>query len=354
MGLYYEKLVRPFLFRYEPEKAHDLGITALDYLGRMRLLCSLMQGHNAPRHTKPIELWGLEFPNAVGLAAGMDKNGRFWRAGGALGFGFIEIGTVTQHKQLGNPRPRVFRLPDEEAVLNRMGFNNDGAEAVASRLKRNGAAKFRPIPLGINIGKSKVTPLDQAVSDYLSSFQTLADYGDYFAINVSSPNTPDLRKLQEKDYLPSLLTEIVNVNRSRARKLGTKTKPILLKIAPDLTYREIDVILETIANVGVDGIIATNTTVARPGALSRIQESGGISGRPLHRRACEVVNYISRATEGKLPIIGVGGIDDAESAGRMVDSGASLIQIYSGMIYKGPFLAKHLAQALAPRQQDWV
>lgn len=354
MGFFYEHLVRPMLFRQDPEAAHDFGVTALDYLSRLGFVCRVMQRHNAPRRVKPIEVWGIPFPNAVGLAAGMDKNARIWRSAGALGFGFIEIGTVTQHKQSGNDRPRMFRYPEQGAILNRMGFNNDGAEAIAARLKKSLAAKHRPIPIGVNLGKSKITPLDQAASDYLASFHLLADYADYFAINVSSPNTPGLRDLQGANYLPELLRELVAANRGRARKLGAKPKPMLLKIAPDLSFREIDDILETLLGAEFDGIIATNTTIAREGPMARVTESGGISGRPLHRRACEVVKYIHLSTHGKLPIIGVGGIDSPESAGRMVDAGAALVQIYSGMIYKGPFFAKEVAQALAPRHQGWI
>ncbi len=354
MGFYYEKLIRPVLFRQDPEAAHDLGLTALDYLGRIGPLCRMMERYNSPRKVEPIKLWGLSFPNAVGLAAGMDKNGQIWRAAPALGFGFVEIGTVTFHKQPGNERPRLFRLPEHGAIINRMGFNNEGAEAVAARLKRTMDKSRKSIPIGINIGKSKVTALEEAASDYLGSFQLLADYGDYFAINVSSPNTPDLRKLQGADFLPALLGELVKANRNRAKKLGNQPKPLLLKIAPDLSFREIDSVLQTLIDAELDGIIATNTTVARPGAIARVDQSGGLSGLPLHRRACEVVNYISRSTEGKLPIIGVGGIDSAESAGQMVDAGASLVQIYTGFIYRGPFLPKVLAQALAPRHQNWV
>jgi len=354
MGFYYEKVIRPILFKQDPEAAHDLGLTALDYLGKLGPLCRIMERHNAPRRAEPIKLWGLSFPNAVGLAAGMDKNGRIWRAAPALGFGFVEIGTVTFHKQSGNDRPRVFRYPEHGAILNRMGFNNEGAEAVAERLKGSMGKKRGSMPIGINLGKSKVTPLGEAAADYLGSFHLLADYADYFAINVSSPNTPDLRKLQGSDYLPELLGELVKANRGRARKLGGQPKPLLLKIAPDLSFREIDAIVQTIFDSELDGIIATNTTVTRSGPMSRVQEAGGVSGRPLHRRACEVVNYISRSTGGRLPIIGVGGIDSPETAGRMVDAGAALVQIYSGMIYKGPFLAKQIAQALAPRHQGWV
>lgn len=354
MGFYYEKLARPVLFKQDPEKAHDLGVLVLDYLGRLTPLCRVMEWFNAPRLTQPIELFGLKFPNAVGLAAGMDKNARFWRAAPALGFGHIEVGTITLHRQPGNDRPRVFRYPEESAIINRMGFNNDGAEAVAARLKKDKAQYKRRIPVGINIGKSKITPLEQAVGDYVGSFNLLVDYADYFTINVSSPNTPDLRKLQGKDYLMNLLSELCAVNRSRARKLGEKPKPMLLKIAPDLTFREIDEVLAVLFELSLDGIIATNTTITRPGAMRSVDQSGGLSGKPLHLRSCDVVNYIYKATRGVLPIVGVGGIFDSESAGRMVDNGASLVQIYTGMVYRGPFLAREIAHALAPRQREWI
>lgn len=354
MGYYYEKVVRPTLFRMDPEKAHDLGVTALDYLSRVRPLCRVMESVNMVRGHHPIELFGLKFPNAVGLAAGMDKNGRFWRAAAALGFGHIEIGTITHLQQPGNERPRVFRYPESGAIINRMGFNNEGAEAIAERLKKSlGKSKSR-IPLGINIGKSKVVPLDQAVEDYTATFSALVEYADYFTINVSSPNTRDLRKLQKKEYLRGLLGELCTARNTRARKLGQKATPMLLKIAPDLTFREIDQILEIIDECGLDGIVATNTTISRPGALSKSRESGGLSGKPLHPVSLKIVNYISRQTHGKLPIIGVGGIDSPETAGAMVDNGAHLVQIYTGFVYRGPFVAKPLAKALSPRQSSWV
>lgn len=354
MGFYYEKIARPILFRQDPEKAHDLGVTVLDYLGHLRFLCRAMELYNGAHRLEPVELFGVRFPNPVGMAAGLDKQGRIWRAAPALGFGFAEIGTITFHRQPGNDKPRVFRYPEYGAIVNRMGFNNEGAEAITQRLKKQGAHKQRRIPLGINLGKSRVTPLSDAVSDYIGSFQLLADFADYFAINVSSPNTPELRKLQGKEFLPNLLDELVAANRSRAKKLGTKPRPLLLKIAPDLTFREIDQILETLFAAGIDGVIATNTTIERKAVGHTVRETGGLSGRPLHHRACEVVNYISRATNGRLPIIGVGGIEDAVSAGRMVDAGAHLIQIYTGMIYRGPLLARELARSLAAHQRDWA
>jgi dihydroorotate dehydrogenase len=354
MGFYYENLIRPVLFKSDPEKAHDFGVTALDYLGRLSFICRFMEKANLVRSGKPIELFGLQFPNAVGLAAGMDKNGRFFRAGPALGFGHVEIGTITHLQQPGNDRPRVFRYPDEKAIINRMGFNNDGAEAVAKRLKANLSKKKSRIPLGINIGKSRVTPIDQAVSDYLGSFSLLAEYADYISINVSSPNTQDLRELQKGDHLDSLLCELTQANQNRARKLGIKATPLLLKIAPDLSYSEIDHVLSCIEEYGIDGIIATNTTIGRVGAFANIKETGGLSGRPLRQHSLKVVNYISRRTQGKLPIIGVGGIEDPETAGAMVDNGASLVQLYTSMIYKGPFVAKTIARAVSPRQSAWV
>jgi dihydroorotate dehydrogenase len=354
MGFYYEKVLRPILFRTNPEKAHDLGVTAMDYLGKLSWVCRWMEAANLVRSDKPVKAFGLEFPNAVGLAAGMDKNGRFFRAAPALGFGHAEIGTITHLQQPGNERPRVFRYPEANAIINRMGFNNDGAEAVAKRLKATIGRKKSRIPIGINIGKSKVVPLDQAVPDYLSSFGLLVDYADYIAINVSSPNTQDLRELQKEAYLDTLLGELSNTNHGRAKKLGIKPTPMLLKIAPDLNFKEIDHILASIEKWNFSGIIATNTTIGRPGSFANVREPGGLSGMPLHQRSLEIVNYISRRTEGKLPIIGVGGINNPESAGAMVDKGASLVQVYTGMVYHGPFVAKSLARALAPHQSSWV
>ena len=354
MGFYYEKIFRPVLFQSDPEKAHDIGVSALDLLGKASPLCRLMEAFNLVRAESPIELFGLTFPNAVGLAAGMDKNGRFFRSAPALGFGHVEIGTISHLQQPGNERPRVFRFPEHEAIINRMGFNNDGAEAVAKRLKASLGKRKSRVPLGINIGKSKIVPIDNAVQDYLSSFQLLAEYADYITINVSSPNTQDLRELQKEAHLDTLLGELAKSNRSRAKKLGVNPTPILLKIAPDLSFREIDHVIECLQRWDFSGIVATNTTITRPEGLSNIKETGGLSGPPLHKRSVEIVSYISRVTSGKLPIIGVGGIHDPESAGRMVDNGASLVQLYTGMVYRGPFVAKTIARALTTRQSSWV
>ena len=349
MGLLYEKVLRPLAFRSDPETVHERAVAALSLLGRVPPLCRLLEWWNAlpACARKPVECAGLQFPNRVGLAAGFDKDAACWPAMAALGFGHVEIGTVTRHAQPGNPKPRLFRFPAEEAILNRMGFNNAGAEAMSRRLARQPKRGHRRIPLGINLGKTKVASLDQAVEDYLGSFALLAEHADYIAINVSSPNTPDLRKLQEHDRLVELLGALQNANAEREAAAMGGRRPIFLKIAPDLTWPQIDDILQILHDLRLDGIIATNTTLERPGALASVTEAGGVSGRPLCRRSTEIINYIARATSGRLPIIGVGGISDAASAGEKLDAGATLVQVYSGWIYRGPFFAAEVARALA-------
>jgi dihydroorotate dehydrogenase len=352
MGLLYESFVRPALFRLGPERAHELGVEALAFLGAVRpaaLACEAWT-HRPVSRLRPIRAFGLEFPNAVGLAAGFDKNARAWRAAAALGFGHVEIGTVTARAQPGNPPPRLFRYPAEEALINRLGFNNEGADAVAARLSGQPGPGLRRIPLGINLGKSKAVEIDLAVSDYLASFTRLADLADYLVLNVSSPNTPGLRRLQDEGRLRELLAAVTAGNRERAARPGRKPVPLLLKIAPDLEFRQIDAVLQAIADFGLDGIIATNTTTARPGAFGAVREAGGLSGAPLRRRSTEVIGYVARATGGRLPIIGCGGIMDAAGAGEKMDAGAVLVQIYTGMIFRGPFFARDLARALADHQ----
>jgi dihydroorotate dehydrogenase len=279
-------------------------------------------------------VFGVRFPNPVGLAAGVDKDGRALAAWAALGFGFVEAGTVTGRAQPGNPRPRLFRLPEHEAIINRMGFNNAGAEALAARLAAGGTGG---VPLGISLGKSKATPLDEAVEDYLSSLRAVRRYADYLAVNVSSPNTPGLRSLQDRDQLTALLGAL------RAEAGST---PLLVKIAPDLTDHAIGEVLEVCADHGVSGLIATNTTLSRDG-LTRgggaAGEAGGLSGRPLTRRALDVVTFVGKRTD--LPVIGVGGIMTPDDAARMFDAGASLVQLYSGLIYRGPGLVRAIVEA---------
>ncbi len=347
MGAFYEKGLRPLLFTQDPERAHDWAAFGLGILSGSPALCRRIERWRRPAGIRPVECFGLVFPNAVGLAAGMDKNARFWRAAAALGFGHVEIGTVTFRRQPGNPRPRLFRYPEHEAIINRMGFNNDGAAAVAAPLKASLRLGAKHIPLGINIGKSRAAPLEEAAEDYLRSFNLLAEYADYFTINVSSPNTPGLRRLQEGRHLSGLLKALRGASPGQAGEPGRKQVPLLLKIAPDLAFREIDSILETAAAAGIDGIIATNTTVGRPGFSAHVTEEGGMSGRPLFGKALSVVQYICRATEGRLPVIASGGIIDTDCAERMMDAGARLVQIYTGFIYRGPGFPKAAARALA-------
>lgn len=354
MGLIYQKIIRPVLFKQEPEHAHELGILALKFIGNLGPITRLLEAYNQIK-VRPVELFGLKFPNYVGIAAGFDKNIECFKAAGALGFGYIEGGTVTLYRQPGNPKPRLFRFPDEEAIINRMGFNNDGAKVIAERLeKANFKSRRRVIPLGINIGKSKITPVEEAEEDYVGSFNLLADYADYFTINVSSPNTPGLRELQGKRQLRSLLTTLKRANADRGKKMNAKEVPMLLKIAPDLTFSQIDSILEIIQDLGFSGIVATNTTLQRPGAFAKVDYAGGLSGRPLHRLSVDIIKYIHLKTGGKLPIIGVGGIMDPVSAGEVIDAGASLVQVYTGLIYKGPFLGREIARSLSWRQRTWI
>ena len=347
MGVLYEKVVRPLLFKQDPERMHDLALFALQLLGNIKPLCVLMEAWNQRKDCQPIELFGLQFPNAVGLAAGFDKNGHCYHCARALGFGHTEVGTITYQKQPGNPRPRLFRIPESEALINSCGFPNDGAKIIAQRLAS--LPKRRKFPIGINIGKSKAVSIEQAAEDYLASFTILADYADYFTINVSSPNTPDLRTLQGERRLFALLQTLQKTNVDRARKMGSRPIPLLLKIAPDITFLELDEILSVLTKLNFDGIIATNTTVNYP-----YTPSGGLSGRPLFERALQIVKYIHSATNGKLPIIGCGGIMDATDAGQFIDAGASLVQIYTAMVYRGPFIGRDIARAIAWKHMDWL
>jgi dihydroorotate dehydrogenase len=352
MGVLYETWLKPALFRLDPERAHELAVSALEVLGAAPPLCRMMEAWNRvpPARARPIEVFGLMFPNAVGLAAGFDKSAQVWPAAAALGFGHVEIGTVTALPQPGNPRPRMFRYPAEKALINRMGFNNEGAAAVAARLARRPGPGRRRIPLGINLGKSKAVGIDQAVGDYLESFDRLAAWADYLVLNVSSPNTPGLRRLQDEDRLRALVGAVAGRNRTGPGIPGRPRVPLLLKIAPDLEFRQVDAVLQVIADHGIDGIIATNTTLARPGPFAGVGEAGGLSGAPLRHRSTEIISYIHRATQGRMPIIGSGGVVDAASAGEKLDAGATLVQVYTGMIYGGPFFARDIARGLTDRQ----
>jgi dihydroorotate dehydrogenase len=327
--------VRPVLFRLgggDAEKAHEFTLDRLASLGAGPR--ALLRSRYAV--AAPVEAFGVRFGNPVGLAAGMDKNGVALPAWPALGFGFVEVGTVTARPQPGNDKPRLFRLRDSEAVINRMGFNNAGAEALAARLAALGPLD---VPLGISLGKSKVTPLEEAVEDYLTSYRLLHPYADYIAVNVSSPNTPGLRTLQDKAALGALLGALVG------------GKPVLVKIAPDLTEPAVAELLEVCLAHGAAGVIATNTTLSRDGLAAadqpRAGEAGGLSGRPLTERARKIVHFVHQETGGRLPIIGVGGILEADDASRMFDAGAALVQLYTGFIYRGPGLVRAAARAYA-------
>jgi dihydroorotate dehydrogenase len=328
--------VRPVLFRVgggDAERAHEFTLERLARLGpRSRALLRSRYAVQAP-----VRAFGVTFPNPVGLAAGMDKNGVALPAWPALGFGFVEVGTVTAHPQPGNDKPRLFRLRDSEAVINRMGFNNAGAAALAARLEALGPLE---VPLGISLGKSKVTPLEEAVEDYLTSYNLLHGYADYIAVNVSSPNTPGLRSLQDRDSIAALLKALAG------------PVPVLVKIAPDLTEPAIAELLEVCLEHGAAGIIATNTTLSRDGLAPADQrlasEAGGLSGAPLTARSREVVRFVHAESGGRLPIIGVGGIMSADDASRMLDAGAALVQLYSGFIYRGPDLVLEVARGARP------
>ena len=353
----YQRAVRPLLFSLygrDAEAIHERVLGLLAWASRSPALTQALAiatslGHPADERLAR-EVFGLRFPNPIGLAAGFDKNGVALPALAALGFGFVEMGTVTHHGQPGNPRPRLFRLPADQALINRMGFNNQGAAAVAARLSH---LPKLDIPLGISLGKSKVTPLDEAVADYLASLDLLYPYGDYFAVNISSPNTPGLRTLQERDRLDALLAALTRSLRDRAAAEGHATpRPLLVKVAPDLDEAALDELVEVSLDHGASGLIAVNTTIARDGLsphtpTSLRDEAGGLSGRPLHARALAVVRHLHQRAGDRLPIIGAGGIFTPDDACRMLDAGASLLQIYTSFIYEGPTVARRLAHALA-------
>jgi dihydroorotate dehydrogenase len=350
----YKLLLRPILFRLrhgDAERAHERTLGLLAAAARSRALLGALGrafAYSSPALART--LFGLRFPNPIGLAAGMDKDGVALPAWAALGFGFVEVGTVTWFAQPGNPRPRLFRLPERGAIINRMGFNNGGAAALAARLE---AAPYLPVPLGVSIGKSKVTPLETAIEDYTASFRTLFDHAGYFAVNVSSPNTPGLRALQDRAQLSALLAALRRENELQAGQRGGRLRPILVKIAPDLGEPALCELLAVCAEHGVSGIIATNTTLGRAGLSGAspavAAEAGGLSGRPLAPLALAVVRFVARETGGRLPIIGVGGIATPDDASRMLDAGASLLQLYTGLVYEGPGLPRRLNRALARR-----
>ena len=334
----YKLFIRPILFWFDPEKVHYFTFSFLRIVNKIPLIPNLIRSLFLIQDQRlERELFGLTFKNPVGLAAGFDKDAKLFEELSNLGFGFIEIGTLTPKPQLGNPKKRLFRLKQDKAIINRMGFNNGGVLDAVERLKTN-----KGVLIGGNIGKNKITPNEKAVSDYIICFDALFDYVDYFVVNVSSPNTPNLRALQDKEPLTKLLKTLKERNKTKP-----KEKPILLKIAPDLTDEQLLDIIEIVSETKIAGVIATNTTISRDGLASdNKSETGGLSGKPLTNRSTEVIRFLSKNSNNAFPIIGVGGIHTKEDAFEKLEAGASLVQLYTGFIYEGPQLIKSINKAL--------
>ncbi|MBP1154790.1 MULTISPECIES: quinone-dependent dihydroorotate dehydrogenase [unclassified Paenibacillus] len=342
----YKKIAKPVLFGMDPEKAHHMIIDGMHTAGKLpggRMLLRSVWGVR-PVPELEMQLWGITFNNPVGLAAGLDKNAKAVPGFSNIGFGFMEVGTVTPKPQAGNELPRLFRLPEDDALINRMGFNNVGIEGMKRNLRDQGK---RTIPLAINIGKNKSTPNEQAEEDYRACIQSLYGYGDFFVVNISSPNTPDLRDLQHGDDLSRLLAAVKDEVRKQHARFGGREKPVLVKIAPDLQPQEVEYTVDTIMRSNVSGIIASNTTVSRDGLRNANRnETGGLSGRPLTERSTELIRAIYKATGGQLPIIGSGGIFSAEDAYEKIRAGASLVEVYTALIYEGPALIGRINDGL--------
>ena len=335
----YKSLIRPILFKFDPEEVHYITFSLLKNFGFLTKIF-FPKPLEDPRLER--EVFGLKFKNPVGLAAGFDKDAKMFSELSDLGFGFIEIGTLTPKPQGGNPKKRLFRLKEDSAIINRMGFNNGGVDEAVERLKKN-----KNVLIGGNIGKNKLTPNEEAVSDYIICFEKLFPYVNYFVVNVSSPNTPNLRALQEKEPLTQLLGTLQNLNSEKQ-----KPKPILLKIAPDLTDEQLLDIIDIVKDTKIAGVIATNTTLSREGLVSENkEETGGLSGKPLAKRSTEVIRFLSEKSGKAFPIIGVGGIHSAEDALEKLDAGASLVQLYTGFIYEGPGLIREINEKILGKSE---
>jgi len=334
----YKVFIKPILFLFDPEWVHHTVFSTLKLIHRIPGMGNLIKGFYQVKDQRlERKLFGLTFPNPVGLAAGFDKDAKLYKELSNFGFGFIEIGTLTPKPQPGNPKKRLFRLPEDGGLINRMGFNNEGVEAAIERLKRN-----KGILIGGNIGKNKLTPNEEAVSDYVQCFEALFPHVDYFVVNVSSPNTPNLRALQDKEPLTHLLQTLKDLNHSKS-----KPKPILLKIAPDLTEEQLVDIIDIITSVKIDGVIATNTTLSREGLYSENKsEMGGLSGKPVIKKSTEVIRFLHEKSKNAFPIIGVGGIHSPEDAIEKLEAGASLVQLYTGFVYEGPGVVKRINKAI--------
>lgn len=339
----YKYILRPIFFSIDPEKIHHLVFKLIKFSQAIPGVSTITRMIYKTNHPKlEHEVFGIKFPNPVGLAAGFDKDAKLYKELSNFGFGFIEIGTLTPLAQAGNEKPRMFRLPADNALINRMGFNNEGITSAIERLK----TKPKNLIVGGNIGKNKNTPNEEATSDYIKCFQALYEYVDYFVVNVSSPNTPNLRALQEKEPLKKLLQELQNLNHQQS-----KAKPILLKIAPDLTNEQLDDIIEIVKETKIAGVIASNTTISRSNLKSDVKMleqigMGGLSGKPLANRSTEVIRYLHTKSNAAFPIIGVGGIHSADDAMEKLNAGASLIQLYTGFVYEGPGLIKSINQKI--------
>lgn len=340
----YKSVIRPILFLFDPEKVHHFSFALIKVISKIGLLKLLKPIFTLEDERLEREVFGLKFKNPVGLAAGFDKNAVLHNELSDFGFGFVEIGTLTPKPQDGNPKKRLFRLKADSAIINRMGFNNEGVFEAVERLK-----KEHRVLIGGNIGKNKVTPNDEAIKDYMICFDALFDYVDYFVVNVSSPNTPGLRELQDKEPLTRLLRELEVTNKKMATDRSVKRRPILLKIAPDLTNSQLLDIIDIVADTKIDGVIATNTTIERKNLKSHgllLEEAGGLSGKPLKERSTEVIRFLAERSNKAFPIIGVGGIHAPQDALEKLRAGADLIQLWTGFIYEGPILVKKINQAI--------
>ncbi len=349
------KLLRSFLFLFEPEWVHYFSMNGLKLLCRIPGIKKLIANKfiSQSGNNIPYSVFHIQFPNKVGLGAGFDKNAKYLNELAALGFGFVEIGTVTPLPQAGNDKPRLFRLPKDKALINRMGFNNDGVEVIVERLKkvRNQKSKVK-IVIGGNIGKNKITPNEDAWKDYETCFTALHDYVDYFVVNVSSPNTPGLRELQEKSALHKILTNLQQLNTKLHTSTGSVPKPILLKIAPDLSNEQLDDVIGLAQEIKLDGLVASNTTISREDLVTNSTElarigAGGLSGLPVKKRSTEIVSYIYTQTNGLIPIIASGGIFTGADAKEKIDAGAALVQVWTGFIYEGPGIVKNICKTIS-------
>lgn len=357
MSLLYRIFLRPLVFIQDSEKAHRRTISMLSRVSRSRFLTSLV-GNLYSSPELPVKIFDLNFSNPLGIAAGMDKNGEAIPAWQSIGYGFCEIGGVTFHEQSGNPKPRMFRANSEKALVNRMGFNNIGAKGITGKLKEWKERGLWPgVPVGINLGKSKVTPIEDASKDYAGSLKLLWNYADFFVINVSSPNTPGLRDLQQANHLNLIFSSCQDMNLECSEKFNKNPKPILVKIAPELDDNYLEDLVKQIKKHDLKGIISTNTTIRRPKSTNSkskriFAEEGGLSGLPLNKISTEMIRKIYRMTEGKLPIVGVGGIFTADDAWEKITAGASLIQLYTGLVFEGPSIAKKIVYGLQKRLKE--